>query len=211
MKIILFGAPGSGKGTQSKKLVDSLGWRHLSTGDMLRDAVSQKTELGLKIEKMMGRGDLIDNDIIISLIKENIDRFHGSKGFIFDGFPRTKEQAEVLINGGFGIDAVIYLKSSESEVCKRLAGRRIHLSSGRVYHVDFYPPKLDGFDDITGEPLIHRKDDYPEQIKHRFDLFYQETLPILEALAKEYKLYTIESEGLSIDQVYQKIVSLLGL
>lgn len=211
MKIILFGAPGAGKGTQSKLLVDRFGWSHVSTGDMLREAVTNKTEVGLKIEKMLGLGQLVSDDLIIDILKEKLSKFDPNQGLILDGFPRTVNQAEMLIKEHLEVNHVVYLKVNEKEVCQRLSGRRVHLPSGRVYHVDYNPPLKAGFDDVTGEPLIHRKDDYPEQIKLRFDLFYQETMPVLDVLSKEYVVHTLNISNEDVQSVFKKVLNALDL
>ena len=159
MNLILLGPPGAGKGTQATFIALEKKIPHISTGDMLREAIKNGTELGLKAKAVMDAGNLISDDLIIELVKERISQNDCKNGFLFDGFPRTIPQAEALKENNVEINAVIELVVVDEEIIKRMSGRRIHLASGRTYHVDYNPPKKTGLDDETGEKLIIRKDD----------------------------------------------------
>lgn len=159
MRIILLGAPGAGKGTQAQFLMEKYGIPQISTGDMLRAAVKAGTPLGKQVEGVMKSGGLVTDDIIIQLVKERITEPDCQKGFLFDGFPRTIPQAEALVEAGVEIDNVVEIAVDDELIVKRLSGRRVHETSGRVYHIEHNPPKQDGVDDETGEPLIQRDDD----------------------------------------------------
>jgi len=159
MKMILLGAPGAGKGTQAKFLTETYGIPQISTGDMLRAAVKAGTDVGLKAKAVMDAGGLVTDDIIIALVKDRLTQDDCQPGFLFDGFPRTIPQAEAMRDAGVGIDVVLEIDVPDEEIVRRLSGRRVHLESGRVYHVEFNPPANEGVDDFTGEPLIQRDDD----------------------------------------------------
>ena len=159
MRTILLGAPGAGKGTQAQYIAEKYGIPQISTGDMLRAAVKAKTELGLQVEQVMASGGLVTDDIIIALVKERIQEPDCANGFLFDGFPRTIPQAQAMIDESVEIDVVLEIDVPDDEIVKRLGGRRVHLNSGRIYHVEFNPPKVEGKDDETGEDLIQRDDD----------------------------------------------------
>ncbi|MGZ5056623.1 MAG: adenylate kinase, partial [Methylobacter sp.] len=158
MRIILLGSPGSGKGTQAQFITEKYAIPQISTGDMLRAAVREGTPLGVEAKKVMDAGGLVSDDIILGLIKERIAQADCANGFLLDGFPRTIAQAEGLNEMGIIIDTVIEIVVKDEEIVKRMAGRRVHLQSGRTYHIEFNPPKVDGLDDVTGEPLIQRDD-----------------------------------------------------
>ena len=162
MNLIILGPPGAGKGTQAAFIASEKNIPHISTGDMLRDAIKKGTDLGLKAKAVMDAGNLVSDDLIIQLVKERISQTDCQQGFLFDGFPRTIPQAEALEGNDVKIDSVIELTVGDEEIIKRMSGRRIHLDSGRTYHIDFNPPNKEGFDDETGEELIIRKDDLPE-------------------------------------------------
>ena len=165
MNLIILGPPGAGKGTQAAFIASEKNIPHISTGDMLRDAIKKGTALGLKAKAVMDAGNLVSDDLIIQLVKERISQADCQQGFLFDGFPRTIPQAEALEGNNVNIDSVIELAVGDEEIIKRMSGRRIHLDSGRTYHIDFNPPNKEGFDDKTGEELIIRKDDLPETVK----------------------------------------------
>ena len=179
MKIILLGAPGAGKGTQSNFLKAKFKIPQISTGDMLREAVSDNSDLGQKAKEFMDSGQLVPDQLIIDLVKERILKNDCKNGFLFDGFPRTIPQAEALIAAGINIDLVIEINVSDNVIIERLGGRRVHPASGRIYHVKYSPPKTEGIDDITGEPLIIRDDDCRETIVKRLDTYHQQTEPLI--------------------------------
>ena len=179
MKMILLGAPGVGKGTQAKLVMDKYGIPQISTGDMLREAIKAGTALGEKVKAVLESGALVTDEIIIDLVKERITQPDCEKGFLFDGFPRTIPQAQALVDENIAIDSVIEIKVPEEEIVKRLSGRRAHLDSGRIYHVLFDPPKVEGKDDETGEPLIQRDDDTEETINERLKVYVEQTEPLV--------------------------------
>ena len=184
MKLILLGAPGSGKGTVAKLLTQLDGSVQISTGDILRAAVAAGTELGKKAKAVMDSGGLVSDDIIIGLVKERIKEPDCQKGFLFDGFPRTIPQADAMKNAGVVIDAVVEIDVPDQEIIKRMSGRRAHLASGRTYHVIFNPPKVEGKDDVTGEPLIQRDDDKEETVRKRLDVYHAQTEPLVDYYKK---------------------------
>ena len=179
MKIILLGAPGAGKGTQAKYITESYGIPQVSTGDMLRSAVKEKSELGLKVEQVMASGALVTDDIIIALVKERIAQPDCQNGFLFDGFPRTIPQAEAMVSAGVETDVVLEIDVPDDEIVKRLSGRRVHLDSGRVYHIEFNPPAELGIDDVSGEPLIQRPDDEEGTVRKRLAVYHEQTQPLV--------------------------------
>jgi len=179
MRVILLGGPGAGKGTQANYIKDKYGIPQISTGDMLRAAVKQGTPLGLEAKKVMDAGGLVSDDIILGLVKERIAQADCTKGFLFDGFPRTLAQAEALKNQGIRIDAVVEIDVDDEEIIKRMSGRRVHPSSGRTYHVVFNPPKQQGKDDETGEPLVQRDDDKEDTVRQRLKVYHDQTEPLI--------------------------------
>ena len=179
MRIILLGGPGAGKGTQAAFITQRYAIPQISTGDMLRAAVKEGTPLGLEAKKVMDAGALVPDDIIIGLVEERIARNDCAKGFLFDGFPRTIAQAEALKKTGVKIDAVVEIDVDDSEIIKRMSGRRVHLASGRTYHVVFNPPKVEGKDDQTGEDLIQRDDDREETVRKRLTVNHEQTAPLI--------------------------------
>ncbi len=179
MKIILLGGPGAGKGTQSGYIKEKFGIPQISTGDMLRAAVKAGTPLGVEAKKVMDAGGLVSDDIIIGLVKERIQEADCANGFLFDGFPRTLAQADALKAGGIDIDAVVEIAVDDNEIIRRMSGRRVHLASGRTYHVVFNPPKVEGKDDETGEDLIQRDDDQEETVRKRLDVYHAQTAPLI--------------------------------
>ena len=179
MKMILLGAPGVGKGTQAKLVMDKYGIPQISTGDMLREAIKAGTALGDKVKAVLESGALVTDEIIIDLVKERITQPDCENGFLFDGFPRTIPQAQALLDENIAIDSVIEIKVPEEEIVKRLSGRRVHLDSGRIYHVLFDPPKVEGKDDETGEALIQRDDDTEETINERLKVYVEQTEPLV--------------------------------
>jgi adenylate kinase len=179
MRLILLGGPGAGKGTQANFIKDQYSIPQISTGDMLRAAVKAGTELGLEAKGYMDSGGLVPDGVIIGLVKERIQEPDCENGFLFDGFPRTIPQADAMKEAGVAIDAVVDIDVPDEEIIKRMSGRRVHLASGRTYHVTFNPPKAEGKDDVTGEPLIQRDDDKEETVKKRLDVYHAQTEPLI--------------------------------
>ncbi|WP_244073739.1 adenylate kinase [Nitrosomonas sp. PY1] len=179
MRVILLGGPGAGKGTQANYIKEHFGIPQISTGDMLRNAVKEGTELGIMAKKIMDAGGLVSDDIIINLVKERIAQPDCIKGFLFDGFPRTIPQADAMKAANVPIDYVVEIDVADAEIIKRMSGRRVHPASGRTYHVAFNPPKTPGHDDVTGELLIQRDDDKEETVQKRLDVYHQQTEPLI--------------------------------
>jgi adenylate kinase len=180
MRLILLGPPGAGKGTQSAYLSKHFGIPQISTGDMLRAAVKAGTPLGLAAKKVMDTGALVSDEIIIGLVKERLKEPDCAQGYLFDGFPRTIPQAEAMRDAGVRIDYVLEIDVPAEEIVLRMSGRRAHLASGRTYHVKFNPPKVEGRDDVTGEPLVQRDDDKEETVKKRLDVYQAQTRPLVD-------------------------------
>jgi adenylate kinase len=184
MRLILLGAPGAGKGTQATFICQEYGIPQISTGDMLRAAVKAGTEMGLAAKKVMDAGGLVGDDIIIGLVKERISNPDCAKGFLFDGFPRTIPQADALKEAGVKLDCVLEIDVPFEAIIERMSGRRAHVASGRTYHVKFNPPKVEGIDDVTGEPLIQRDDDKEDTVKKRLEVYSAQTRPLVEYYAQ---------------------------
>jgi len=180
MKIILLGPPGAGKGTQANFIKDAFEIPQISTGDMLRAAVSAGTEFGLKAKKIMDAGELVSDDIILNLVKERIKEEDCKGGYLFDGFPRTIVQAQGLQEIGVEIEYVVELQADDNEIVKRMSGRRVHLASGRTYHLIFNPPKNADVDDETGEALIQRDDDSEDTVRNRLHVYHEQTAPLID-------------------------------
>jgi adenylate kinase len=216
MRMILLGGPGAGKGTQANYIKERYGIPQISTGDMLRAAVKAGTEMGLAAKKIMDAGGLVSDEIIIGLVKDRIQEADCAKGFLFDGFPRTIPQADAMKAAGVPIDAVVEIDVPDEEIVKRMSGRRVHVASGRTYHIVFNPPKVDMKDDVTGEDLIQRDDDKEETVKKRLDVYHSQTEPLIgyykkweqagEASAPKY----IKIEGVGkVDQIRDQIFAAL--
>ncbi len=179
MKLILLGAPGAGKGTQAKFISEKFSIPQISTGDMLRAQVKAGTALGLEAKKHMDAGGLVPDQVIIGMVKDRLTQADCQNGYLFDGFPRTIPQAEAMKEAGVAIEFVLEIDVPDSDIVERMAGRRVHLSSGRTYHVKFNPPKVAGKDDETGEDLIQRDDDKEETVKKRLDVYHAQTEPLV--------------------------------
>ena len=180
MRLILLGAPGAGKGTQAQFICEKFAIPQISTGDMLRAAVKAGTELGIAAKKIMDAGGLVSDDIIIGLVKDRLTQPDCSKGYLFDGFPRTIPQAQAMKDAGVPIDYVLEIDVPFDAIIDRMSGRRVHPASGRTYHVTFNPPKVEGKDDVTGEALIQRDDDKEETVRKRLQVYNDQTRPLVE-------------------------------
>lgn len=216
MRIILLGAPGAGKGTQAQRICEAFNIPQISTGDMLRAAVAAETPLGLEVKQVMDSGTLVSDDIIMRLVKERLIASDCHSGFLFDGIPRTIPQAEALAENDVQIDYVIELDVPDDAIVERMAGRRIHPGSGRSYHTIYNPPKEEGKDDVTGEPLIQREDDQESTVRKRLAVYYDQTKPLVdfyEALATsgdENAPYYVKVPGTgSVDEITQSILEVL--
>jgi len=217
MNIILLGPPGAGKGTQAANICKKYGIPQISTGDMLRAAVKAGTPLGVEAKKVMDAGGLVSDDIIIGLVKERIQESDCANGFLFDGFPRTIAQAEALKNDGVQIDAVVEMQVPDEDIVTRMSGRRVHLASGRTYHLTFNPPKVEGKDDETGEDLIQREDDNEETVRSRLGVYHDQTQPLVEYYSSWMKndpdnapKYGAADGVGSLDDVRDRIFAVLG-
>jgi adenylate kinase len=212
MRLILLGGPGAGKGTQANYIKERYEIPQISTGDMLRAAVKAGTDLGKKAKEYMDSGGLVPDEVIIGLVKERIQEPDCQKGFLFDGFPRTIPQADAMKDAGVPIDAVVEISVPDEEIIKRMSGRRAHLPSGRTYHVVFNPPKVEGKDDVTGEPLIQRDDDKEETVRKRLEVYHDQTEPLVdyykkwEASGGDNAPKYIQVEGVGkVDEIRDKI------
>jgi adenylate kinase len=184
MKILLLGPPGAGKGTQANVLMHEFGIPQISTGDMLRAAVKSGSPLGKELKQVMDAGELVSDDLILELVKERVSQEDCHNGYLFDGFPRTIAQAEGMKRNGIVVEYVIELQVDDEEIIKRMSGRRIHPGSGRTYHVEFNPPRQEGKDDVTGEPLVQRDDDKEETVRKRLQVYHEQTSPLIEYYSK---------------------------
>ncbi|HSD41815.1 MAG TPA: adenylate kinase [Burkholderiales bacterium] len=180
MRLILLGPPGAGKGTQAQFITEKFGIPQISTGDMLRAAIKAGTPLGLSAKKVMDAGQLVSDDIVISLVKERLAQPDCAAGYLFDGFPRTLPQAEAMRAASVGVDYVLEIDVPDEEIIARMGGRRVHPGSGRTYHVKFNPPRVDGTDDVTGEPLIQRDDDRAETVRKRLEVYHAQTRALVD-------------------------------
>lgn len=215
MRVILLGAPGAGKGTQARFITEKFGIPQISTGDMLRAAVKAGSPLGLKVKGVMDSGGLVSDEIIIDLIKERIAQADCAQGFLFDGFPRTIPQADALQEAGVVIDNVLEIAVDDEEIVSRIAGRRVHPASGRVYHTEHNAPKVAGIDDETGEELIQRPDDSEEVVRKRLALYHEQTKPLvafysnLAAASGTPKCSKVEGVG-TVDEITAKVMAALS-
>ncbi len=217
MRLILLGGPGAGKGTQANFIKEKFQIPQISTGDMLRAAVKAGTELGKEAKKFMDAGGLVPDEVIIGLVKERIQEPDCQKGFLFDGFPRTIPQADAMKEAGVVIEAVVDINVPDEEIVKRMSGRRAHLASGRTYHIVFNPPKEEGKDDVTGEPLVQRDDDKEETVKKRLQVYHDQTEPLIgyyknwEATGKPGAPKYIRIEGVGkVAEITEGILSALA-
>lgn len=214
MRLVLLGCPGAGKGTQAQFISERFDIPQISTGDMLRSATHAETPLGLQVKHTMAAGRLVSDDIMIQLVQERISRPDCKNGFLLDGFPRTIPQAEALRKHSIYLDFVIEINVPDEDIIQRLSGRRVHPESGRVYHVIYNPPHEDNVDNITGEPLVQRPDDQEETIRHRLNVYHQQTEPLVkyysEASGKHAPVYIkIDGTG-SVDDVREKVFAALA-
>ena len=216
MRVILLGAPGAGKGTQAQFICEYFNIPQISTGDMLRAAVSAGTELGKKAKAVMDSGGLVSDDIILGIVKERIEQPDCQQGFLFDGFPRTIPQAEALVEQDIDLDAVVEIDVADDEIINRLSGRRVHPASGRVYHVSYNPPKQPDIDDATGEPLIQREDDQESTVRNRLKVYHEQTKPLIDfyramsqAPGSSLRYCKIAGVG-NVDAIKQQIIEQLS-
>ena len=213
IQIILLGPPGCGKGTQAQKLINEFGFVQLSTGDMLRAAISKGTEIGVEAKSIIDKGELVSDEIVIGIVRERIFSKECESGYMLDGFPRTLTQAEklnqILSDRNQKIDVVIRLCVPEDMLVRRIAGRRFHIKSGRSYNIEFNPPKIEGKDDITGEKLVQREDDKEEIVESRLKTYYELTEPLVEYYKKEGLLKEIDGTG-SPENIYTEIKQTLN-
>jgi adenylate kinase len=216
MRLILLGPPGAGKGTQAAFLTQRYGIPQISTGDMLRAAVKAGTPLGLAAKKVMDAGGLVSDEIIIGLVQDRLQQPDCASGYLFDGFPRTIPQADALKTAGVKLDYVVEIEVPDGDIITRMSGRRVHPASGRSYHVAFNPPKAEGKDDVTGEPLVQRDDDREETVRNRLNVYQQQTRPLVDyysgwaareaAAAPKYR--KISGVG-SVDEITQRLLGAL--
>jgi adenylate kinase len=214
MRVILLGGPGAGKGTQANYIKERYQIPQISTGDMLRAHVKAGTELGVAAKKIMDAGGLVSDDIIMGMVKDRIAQDDCKNGYLFDGFPRTIPQADALKAAGVKLDAVVEVDVPDEEIIKRMSGRRVHLASGRTYHVVFNPPKVAGKDDVTGEDLIQRDDDKEDTVRARLKVYHDQTEPLVafygkEAAAGGLKYVKINGIG-KVEQIRDQIFAALG-
>ncbi|MCG8487693.1 MAG: adenylate kinase [Chromatiales bacterium] len=214
MRVILLGGPGAGKGTQANYIKEKYQIPQISTGDMLRAHVKAGSELGVAAKKIMDEGGLVSDEIIMGMVKERISEDDCKNGYLFDGFPRTIPQAESLKEAGVPIDAVVEIDVPDEEIIKRMSGRRVHLASGRTYHIIYNPPKVEGKDDETGEALIQRDDDQEDTVKARLKVYHDQTEPLIsfystEADAGSCKYIKINGVG-GVDDIRDQIYQGLG-
>ncbi|HEX2649637.1 MAG TPA: adenylate kinase [Burkholderiales bacterium] len=184
MRLILLGPPGAGKGTQSAEICAHFGIPQISTGDMLRAAIKAGTPVGVAAKKLVDSGQFVSDEVVLGMVKERLKASDCKPGYLLDGFPRTLGQAEAMRDGGIALDYVLEIDVPPGEIVARMSGRRVHPASGRTYHVKFKPPKVEGKDDLTGEPLVQREDDREETVKRRLEIYQSQTRPLIEFYAR---------------------------
>ncbi|PKH06964.1 adenylate kinase [Moritella sp. Urea-trap-13] len=214
MRIILLGAPGAGKGTQAQFIMENYGVPQISTGDMLRAAIKEGSELGQKVKAVMDGGLLVSDELIIELVKDRVKKEDCAKGFLLDGFPRTIPQADAMKENGIDVDFVFEFDVPDEEIVKRMSGRRVHAASGRVYHTVYNPPKVEGKDNETGEDLSIRADDVEATVRKRLGIYHDQTAPLIayygkEADAGNSKYVTFDGTQ-AVDAVSKQLAELLG-
>jgi adenylate kinase len=217
MRTILLGPPGAGKGTQAAFITKRYGIPQISTGDMLRAAVKAGTPLGIAAKKVMDSGGLVSDDIIINLVKERLTQPDCAAGYLFDGFPRTIPQAQAMKDAGVTLDAVVEITVPDTDIIERMSGRRVHVASGRTYHIKFNPPKAEGKDDVTGEPLIQRDDDLEATVRKRLEVYHSQTKPLVDFYktwsasgdAAAPRLVTVSGVG-AVDAITQRVIDALS-
>ncbi|NRB80354.1 MAG: adenylate kinase [Saccharospirillaceae bacterium] len=214
MRIILLGAPGAGKGTQAQFIMENYGVPQISTGDMLRAAIKEGSELGQKVKAVMDSGQLVSDELIIELVKDRVKKEDCAKGFLLDGFPRTIPQADAMKENGIDVDFVLEFDVPDEEIVKRMSGRRVHAPSGRVYHTVYNPPKVAGKDNETGDELTIRVDDVEETVRKRLGIYHDQTAPLIayygkEAAAGNSKYVTFDGTQ-TVDAVSKQLAELLG-
>ncbi|MCH8492405.1 MAG: adenylate kinase [Idiomarina sp.] len=214
MRIILLGAPGAGKGTQAQFLMNTYHIPQISTGDMLRAAIKAGTELGKKAKEVMDAGQLVSDDIMIGLVQERITQEDCTNGFLLDGFPRTIPQADAMQEAGIKIDYVLEFDVADDVIVERMAGRRVHPGSGRVYHVSYNPPKEDGKDDVTGEDLLVREDDKEATVRKRLKIYHEQTEPLVAYYSKLAEQGVVECHKIDgtqkVDDINHQLQEILG-
>lgn len=220
IRLMLLGGPGAGKGTQAQGLIEYFNIPQISTGDMLRAAVAKKTALGMQAQTYMNNGQLVPDDVIIAMVKERLESKDCERGYLLDGFPRTLVQAQAMVNVGIELDHVVEIQVPDEAIIKRICGRRVHPGSGRVYHVDFQPPKQANIDDVTGEALIQREDDKEEVIKKRLAVYHEQTAPLIDfyqhqirllpAVKQVPKYHVINGMG-NVDAIQANIIKAISL
>lgn len=208
MNLVFLGPPGAGKGTMASRLAEDLKIPHISTGDMFRAAMANKTDLGLKAKAIMEAGDLVPDELTIAMVEERLKESDAQNGYILDGFPRTIPQAEALDRFA-SIDKAVRFELDEEQLVRRLSGRRVHKPSGRIYHVDFSPPKVAGKDDVTGEDLIQRDDDKEGAIRNRLKVYAEQTAPLVSYYEKKGNLSNVDATP-APDQVYEALKKTLA-
>ncbi len=211
MRLILLGPPGAGKGTQAGFIREKFGIPQISTGDMLRAARAARTPLGVEAGKIMDAGKLVSDDIIVGLVKERLKQPDCSRGYLFDGFPRTIPQAEAMKAAKIELDFVVEIDVPNEEIITRMSGRRVHPASGRTYHVKFNPPRAEGKDDVTGEPLLQRDDDKEETVRHRLEVYRQQTRPLVDYYHKAAGVKYRRISGLgSVEEIRSRAFAALA-
>jgi adenylate kinase len=217
MRLILLGPPGAGKGTQANFIREKFGIPQISTGDMLRAARAAQTPLGIEAGKIMDAGQLVSDDIIVALVEQRLGHGDCTRGYLFDGFPRTIPQAEAMKAADVRIDHVLEIDVPDEEIITRMSGRRVHLASGRTYHLEFNPPRVEGKDDVTGEPLVQRDDDREETVRKRLEVYRAQTRPLVDYYgkwaasgdAKAPKYHKIAGTG-SVDEIRRRVLAALN-